>query len=316
RSTAWLSHPCRWRPLGSLARRDDAVVVQVDMSKLPVGVLPRQGDWPAGLGSAAADLGDFIFEAADQVDPGTVLVAGHRIANGLALHIDQTVDANVSLPRVDVDRDVDRLEHRIEHLLHRGGKDVPDRGEGLGLLSGEDGEQGLALTLVGPLVDDHESLAAALVDRSGPLHHGDGSQPVQLHVGEMPFLDGEAADGLAAAVRRQRVELASATIGAVAVDELVGLNFPGYHDGASSVGASMRPLLSIRIPGWAAKRGTSGNTLGTCTDRRSGACPGQGTHRRGRVSLALSQILATAAMAVIQLHARPDYPAVTAASTA
>src|SRR5262245_12283992 len=225
------TEPCS----GGLARRDDAVVVQVDMSELRVGLLPRQLDRAAGLGRAAADLRYFKLETADQVDARAVLIAGNRIANGLALHIDQTVDADVPLAGIDVDGDVDRFENRIEHLLQRGGEDAPDGGEGLGLLAGEDGAQRLALRLVGPLVDDQQGLAVAFMDRSRPLHHADGLQPVQLHVAEMAFLDGEAADGLAEAVRRRRIELAPAAIGAVAGDQLVGLNNPGNHDGASSV---------------------------------------------------------------------------------
>src|SRR6185312_11076888 len=126
------------------------------------------------------------------------------------------------------------------------------------LLAGEDGEQRLALSLVGPLVDDQEGLAAAFMDRSRPLHHGDGLQAVQLHLAEVAFLDGEAADGLAEAVRRQRIELAPAAIGAVAGDQLVGLNIPGNHDGASSV---MWRLDEVATPhSWSRARGRrSGN---------------------------------------------------------
>jgi hypothetical protein len=90
------------------------------------------------------------------------------------------------------------------------------------------------------LVDDQHGLAAALVDGLGPGEEGDERHAVEPHTAEVPLVDADGLGGTTVAARRQGVELAGATIVAVARHQLDAREPPidPGHDGT-------RPLKII-----------------------------------------------------------------------
>src|SRR5215472_1509109 len=82
----------------------------------------------------------------------------------------------------------------------------------------------------GTAVDDHLHRAVALVDRPRILQQQHRAQTVEANRAEMPLFDVEAEKSLAIALRRQRVELTRAAIGAVTVAQFRPLDAPfGRH---------------------------------------------------------------------------------------
>jgi len=96
-------------------------------------------------------------------------------------------------------------------------KDTPDGGHIIGLGTGEDLQQGIALAFIGALVDDHLYRAVAFVDRAGPTRYQSGSQAIKADRTEIPFLDLVTHRRAAIAVRRQGSEFAGAAISTIAV---------------------------------------------------------------------------------------------------
>jgi hypothetical protein len=71
------------------------------------------------------------------------------------------------------------------------------------------------LVLIGTLVDDDKVLATALMNRTGPMHNGDGAQSIKPGIAKMSFVKLQADHRLTVAMGGKGVELARATIGAV-----------------------------------------------------------------------------------------------------
>jgi hypothetical protein len=80
------------------------------------------------------------------------------------------------------------------------GVDREHRRERIGVLPGHDLEQGVALGIVGALVDEGERLAIAFVDRARPFEDGGDAQAVEPGVAMMAFVDLDAGDGVAMAL--------------------------------------------------------------------------------------------------------------------
>ena len=93
----------------------------------------------------------------------------------------------------------------------------------------KDRQERRALRLIGSFVNDHKGLAAALMDRTGPPEGPDDMEAVEFYVAEVSFFDLVGGDRLAIAVGGQSVELARAAISAVAVHQLIRLDFPSGH---------------------------------------------------------------------------------------
>ena len=110
------------------------------------------------------------------------------------------------------------------------GKDLPDRCTQLGVLAGEDAQQGLALSRCGPLIDDQLHLTVTFVDGSGPGHHLRYLEAVKPGTAVIPFIDGIAEDRLAITVGRPSIELARAAIRTITIGEISRLDHPVDHD--------------------------------------------------------------------------------------
>jgi hypothetical protein len=129
-------------------------------------------------------------------------------------------------PALDVDLELDRLEARLMvDGAHRAVDLQHDRAR-LRLLALEDRRQRLALRRVGAHVDHRQHAAVALVNGAGPRPDVDRAEAVQARRAEMALLDLPGGDRDARAVGGQRVELAGAAVGAVAVDDMRALDAP------------------------------------------------------------------------------------------
>src|SRR5579885_1271087 len=136
----------------------------------------------------------------------------------------------------------------MKGLAHRA-VDREEGRHGVGLLPGHDAEQAIALLRIRPHVEDRLHLALALVHGPRPPHGEGHVEPVEARRPETAPVDPEEADGPAMAVRRQRVELARATVGAVAVAELEAVNFPIDHESVPLLPSLLRAILRPSRPG-------------------------------------------------------------------
>src|ERR1700722_14722392 len=107
-----------------------------------------------------------------------------------------------------------------------GTKHPPDRGHLLGLLSGEDFHQRLALFGIGTLINHKLHNAVAFMHSTRPVPHCRGTQSVKANVAKMSLIDLIARDSLAKAFVGQGVELTRASVDTVAVDKLGAFDFP------------------------------------------------------------------------------------------
>jgi hypothetical protein len=84
------------------------------------------------------------------------------------------------------------------------------------------------------------------MDRARPVPHNGGAKTVQLHIAKMSLGDLIAGDRLAESLIRQGIELATAAIGAVAIDELSRLHGPFHrHDFLSLFFVASRKRLVL-----------------------------------------------------------------------
>src|ERR1022692_4996839 len=155
-----------------------------------------------------------------------MLHTGCRILDRFAHRFDDTGDDKLGLPCIHIDVEVYGFEDRGELVRTHRSEDPPHRRHIFGFLACHDLDERIALLLVGAFVDDNLHGAIALVYRAGPAVYRGCAQAVKLYVAEMPFLYLVSNGRAAAAVRRQRVELAWAAIRAVAVGELLAVNLP------------------------------------------------------------------------------------------
>ena len=148
-----------------------------------------------------------------------MLLAGHGIEDRLAARLDRR-RAPRAVPRGHrCPLRIDLAEDRLVHLFERRGENVEDRRAGLGVLSGEDAQQRLALRRVAR--SSMMTAASPLPSCIGPGHLKMPAtlSPSSSRVAVMAAVDLDADDGPAIAVCRQAVELARAAIGAIAVGE-------------------------------------------------------------------------------------------------
>src|SRR6202011_5208925 len=85
---------------------------------------------------------------------------------------------------------------------------------------------------VGALVDDRERLAVAEMNRSRPGENTGDAQAIKFGIAVVTRVDLHANDGRAVAVSWQRVELAGATVSAIAICKFATVNRPcGFGHG-------------------------------------------------------------------------------------
>src|SRR5262249_10762495 len=103
------------------------------------------------------------------------------------------------------------------------------------LLARQDFEQCVALRGIGTLVDDDLHGAITLVHRRRPMPCSRHPQSVEPHLAEITLLDLPCPRRFAETVCRQGVELARASVRAIAVGELGRLDAPFDCHGRSPI---------------------------------------------------------------------------------
>src|SRR5258708_14242064 len=106
------------------------------------------------------------------------------------------------------------------HLVAHRHEDLEEGGAGLGVLTRHDLEERLALFRRGALVDDGLDFAMAHVDRARPGGGRGQAQAVEFHLAIMAFIDLYADRRAASAIGGRGIELAGATIKAIARRDL------------------------------------------------------------------------------------------------
>src|SRR3990167_7676533 len=184
----------------------------------PVGLL--RGHRHAGRGGAERPLTALALlpdEAARQVDVGKVLLAGHRVLEGVAPPLADALGPEGALPALALDRDL-RLDQA--HDLGRGPHDLPRHAAEL---PREDLPERLDLRVGGRRVHDERDLAVPLVDRLGPRVDAGALHAGEVHVAARAPRDVQADERVAASVRGVREAAEVAAAAEVAVAELVAL---------------------------------------------------------------------------------------------
>ena len=133
---------------------------------------------------------------------GSLRRAGDWVADRLGLRLDQAVDHEATLPRLQIALDLDRaglarvagVDHVREH--------VEDSLAGLGVLAAEDGLDRSAVRVARLLVDDQQRLAPAAVDRARPSEQAGESDADEVGLAEPAALDQVADGGAAVALGR------------------------------------------------------------------------------------------------------------------
>src|SRR5262249_13875232 len=138
----------------------------------------------------------------------------------------QSRDAESGAPGLDVDLKIHRQEERLELVWRHGGEHPPHRGHLPRLLAPHDFYESLALARNGLLLAHQPDRAVAVVDRAREMHKEPTGEPVESDVAEMTLVDLPRGCGFAEAVGRRRIELAGATVRAVAIGEFVGAHAP------------------------------------------------------------------------------------------
>jgi hypothetical protein len=110
--------------------------------------------------------------------------------------------------------------------VERAGEHAEGRGARFALLAAENRQQGLALALVGSLVDDGLRFAMPFMDRPWPREQTDPFEAIQANVAEVALIDAHGHGGPAVSLRRQAVELAGAAPVAVAGGEFRAFDVP------------------------------------------------------------------------------------------
>jgi len=192
---------------------------QVQPRQVRVTRVEAEGDRPRGVRASAGIFRLAIFEAAGKDDPRAMLLSGDGIADRLDHALDQPLDRDPAGPALLIPLEGDRPKLRLMHLCEGRREDVEDRRSRLGLAAAQDGEQRLALRVVRSFVDDRLDLAIAEVDRSGPGDERREAKAGQVRVLKMALVDLHGDDCTAIAIGRQRIELARAPEGAVAVGD-------------------------------------------------------------------------------------------------
>src|SRR5436305_12240156 len=212
--------------LASFALAYEAALAHVQIGEMRMRISELEADWAAGFAPAAAHLGDRELEPVRHGEAGGVLVSRDRVADRLAPGFHQVGDLQASLARAYVDLELDVGKNRIVDSLERRGKHLEHCGAGRGVLAAQNPQQRLALGGRRALIDDDAGFAFALMDGPGPRQDRDGPQPLESGRAVVSLVDLEPDHGAAVPICRQGVELAGATVGAIAIAELSALDPP------------------------------------------------------------------------------------------
>src|SRR5438270_9217108 len=147
-----------------------------------------------------------------------------------------------------------------------------------------------ALLVVGTLVHEDHRLAAAFVDRSGPVDVDREVEPGEVDLVEVALLDVPRPTAFALPGRRRCVEVARAAVIAIACDHQLALQRPGHGPSMSYLRIRLRPVVaagSAAVPAGVLRRCTRWERRRSDRpDRRARPAPGcDGGRRRARTVL-------------------------------
>jgi len=131
---------------------------------------------------------------------------------------------------LDVELEIDVGNDRIVESIAGRGEHLEDGRAGLRVLAAQNAQERCALSGRCAAVNDMDAFAFAFMDRPGPAKDAARTESVEPRRAVITLLDVEHGKAMAMAMGRQRVELAGAAIVAIAVTELLALDFPWRHD--------------------------------------------------------------------------------------
>ena len=169
----------------------------MDLSELGIGIGKLEFDRTRGLGPAASNFGERIFEPVHHIDTHAVFCASYRIEDGFAAAFGYVLDDQMSASRRDVGLEVDRGENRVVQLFEGRGKNIEDSCSWLGVLTAQDAQQCAALRLGRPLVNNHRRFTLALMNGTRPAEYADELQAIELRVAMMALFDLHTCNSLA-----------------------------------------------------------------------------------------------------------------------
>ena len=185
--------------------------------------------------ATAADLGDVKFQTGGPANVGPVGRPGLRVTDRLRPQLENAGHGDVSVPRIDVNFQRNRLEQRFVSFRGHRRVDAPQSGHFVCVLATQDRLKGSPLVCVRAFIDNELALAVAVVDCAGKPKQTGGTKSVELGVAVMAGVDFQAKGFIAIAKCRQRTELTWATIAAITVGQFPALNSPSSHDGHSFI---------------------------------------------------------------------------------
>ena len=141
------------------------------------------------LESARAHFRDGVFEPVRQIDPGAHRLLREGIDDRCSFGFDKTRCSYICLPCVNVDADFDGRIERIQHFGGHAIEDVKVGRPGGRRFSAQDLTHCLALSAVGPLVDNRLQVTVPLGDFSWKLANRDPVKPIQLCIVEITFFN-------------------------------------------------------------------------------------------------------------------------------
>jgi hypothetical protein len=136
--------------------------------ELAVTGLEREGYGAFRGRAAATDFRNIELDAAGNVDPDSMILAGGRALDRAALGFEHAGNRGRRLAGNYVDLETDRFVNRRMVGIRHGAEDPPVIGRLLGFAAMQDRVQRVTLGRVCTLVDDDLHLTLALEDRSGP----------------------------------------------------------------------------------------------------------------------------------------------------
>src|SRR4051812_20268847 len=156
-----------------------AARAHVDHGEVRMPVRPIERDEALGRNRAAPELRFHELEPFGQGELRAVRLAGDRAADRFALGLHDARHGEAARARADVGFERDRSKERLVKRVERAGEHAEGRSARFALLAAEDRQQGLALLLVGLLVDDGLRFTMPFMDRPWPREQTD---PRPTHV--------------------------------------------------------------------------------------------------------------------------------------
>lgn len=127
---------------------DDAALIEIEVSKLAIGLGEAHLERTRHRGPAPAHFSERIFEAVCNIERPRYSAPRHRVLNRLAPPFGDALEHQARLAGVDIDFEIDRRKDRVVQLLQRGGEDLKDGGARLGVLTGKNPQQRAALRFI------------------------------------------------------------------------------------------------------------------------------------------------------------------------